>query len=155
MIIFGTRAKTTDLDEGEFFCPMCQARRRYVHKQARPHFALYFIPLFPVGQGTEFVECQTCGRAFEPGVLALQPPERKPDLARLLNTIKPQLAAGAPIEYVLRDLTANGLDFEVARGAVEAQLDGPARSRCAACGLAYAPTVTTCAACGGALQRDS
>ncbi len=151
MIIFGTRAKTQVLGEGEFTCPQCRVRRRYQRKQARPYFALYFIPIFPVGKGLEFVECQTCGRAFEPAVLTYKLPEPKPDLAFVLNTIGERLANGAPIDFVIRDLTAAGLDFDVARAIVEAQAT-PDRQQCPACGLTYTAGVRTCTSCGGALQ---
>ncbi len=151
MIIFGTRARTQVLDEGEFTCPRCGVRRRYQRKQARPYFALYFIPIFPVGQGMEFVECQTCGAAFEPEVLTRKLPEPKLDLAAALNTIGERLADGAPIDFVIRDLTAAGLDFEVARAVVEAQAT-PKRQHCPACGLTYVAGIRACASCGGPLQ---
>lgn len=151
MIIFGTRAKTQVLEEGEFTCPQCRARRRYQRKQARPYFALYFIPIFPVGKGMEYIECQTCGRAFEPGVLNLKLPEPRPDLALVLNTIGERLADGAPIEFVIRDLTAAGLDFDVARAIVEAQA-GADRQHCPVCGLTYTAVPRACTSCGGLLQ---
>lgn len=155
MIIFGTRTKTQDLDEGEFYCPMCAAPRHYVRKNVRPHFALYFIPLFPVGQGTEVVECQTCHRAFEPRVLEMHPPQPRADLAGMLNTVRKRLQDGVPVEYVVRDLTASGLDFEVARATVEAQLGDVARRSCAACGLSYASNVKACVECGSQLETVS
>jgi transcription elongation factor Elf1 len=151
MIIFGTKAKTQTLDEGDFYCPQCRMKRHYLRKQARPYFALYFIPLIPIGQGTEFVECQSCRTTFEPGVLAAKAPPPVVDLATRINMIRGRLAQGAPVEYVLRELTAAGLEFDVARATIDAQL-GPRRRRCNACGLAYAPEVTVCSECGGALE---
>jgi transcription elongation factor Elf1 len=154
MIIFGTRAKTKDLDAGQFFCPHCQEMRQYVRKQARPYFTLYFLPVFPVGKGSEFVECQTCHLAFEPGVLSMKAPERKADLATQINRIKTRLESGTPVEYVTRDLTGAGVEWDVARAMVDAQI-GPARNVCDVCGLAYASTVTTCAECHGSLRKTA
>lgn len=154
MIIFGTRAKTRTLDEGEFFCPQCRMQRHYQRKEARPHFALYFIPVFPVGQGREFVECQTCGTAFEPRVLEMKAPQPRADLATLMNGIKPRLEAGTPVDYVLRDLTAAGLDYDVARAAVDSQMGSSDRLQCASCGLTYTAGVTVCAECGDPLAAN-
>lgn len=154
MIIFGTRARTRILDEGEFYCPQCRMARRYTRKQARPYFALYFVPVFPVGQGREFVECKTCGTAFEPGVLGLEAPQQPVDLATLLNGIKPRLAAGTPLDYILRDLTSAGLDYDVARATIDSQLGGADRSHCPACGLTYTAAKTNCAECGGPLVAN-
>jgi hypothetical protein len=151
MIIFGTRSRTKDLDSGQFFCPHCQGQRQYVRKEARPYFTLYFLPIFPVGKGGEFVECQTCGRAFESGVLQMAPLKRKADLATQINTIKGRLEDGEPVEYVLRDLTAAGLEWDIARSMVDAQI-GAAHNVCEPCGLAYASSITVCAACQRSLR---
>jgi hypothetical protein len=154
MIIFGTRARTKIVGEGEFFCPSCRGKRRYQHKEGRPYFALYFIPIFPVGEGRSYVECQTCGTAFDPAVLQMEPPARKAGLAEQLNTIRERLEQGAPVEYVVRDLTTAGLDFDVARGTVESQV-GAGRKVCNACGLAYVSSVNKCAVCQGPLQAHA
>ncbi|GAB4569498.1 MAG: hypothetical protein Kow0077_02130 [Anaerolineae bacterium] len=151
MIIFGTRAKLRTLDEGEFFCPKCNMRRRYARKEARPYLALYFIPVFPVGKGVEFIECQTCGGAFEPAVLTMKPPTPRPDAVTLLNEARDRLKAGTPIDFVLRDLTATGLDYDVARATLDAQV-GAERVYCPACGLSYVPEVRQCHECGGTLE---
>ncbi len=150
MIIFGTRPKTKTVGSGRFYCPQCRAERLYERKEAKPYFTLYFIPIFPIGRGGEYVECQTCGAAFEPGVLDGMPPEPPPDLAAQINTIRARLEGGAPVEYVIRDLTAAGLDWEVARSLVGAQI-GPERKVCQACGLEYASAVDVCAVCHGPL----
>ncbi len=151
MIIFGANPRNKTLGEGEFYCPRCQAQRRYLHRSSRPHFSLYFVPLFPIGKETEYVQCQTCGAAFEPAVLRNRPPEPLPDLAALLNTIQRRLEAGSPVEYLLRDLTAAGLNYDVARANIEAGL-GPQRRRCESCGLTYAPVVAVCSECQAPLE---
>ena len=150
MIIFGTRPKTKTVGTGQFYCPRCQSQRAYERKQLQQYFALYFIPLIPVGKGSEFIECQTCGAAFELSVIDYKVPEPKPDLAAMINSIKPRLESGVPAEYLVRDLTALGLERDMARTMVEAQL-GAERRFCAACGLTYASTITICPVCQGSL----
>ncbi len=149
-IVFGTRVRHKVIGEGQFFCPKCQATRAYQHKKASRYFALYFVPLIPMGQLGEYVECQTCGVAFEPVVLtqkfALPQRTTQPDLAKLLNAIPDRLKNGTPVEYLYRDLTAAGLDRDAALNMLNLHLkDG--RKTCQTCGLSYAATVTVCAEC--------
>jgi hypothetical protein len=156
VIIFGSRVRHKTIREGEFFCPKCQATRRYEYKQATRFFTLYFIPIVPIQRLGEFVECQTCGIAFEPAVLSLRgrpaaAPRPSEDLAALMNSVKPRLEKGYPVDYMIRDLTAASLDLDVARGLIDSAI-GPGRKKCAACGLSYASVVGTCTECGRALR---
>ncbi|NWG17364.1 MAG: zinc-ribbon domain-containing protein [Chloroflexi bacterium] len=151
MIIFGTSARTKTIGEGLFYCPNCQETRRYELKQARQFFSLYFIPLIPLGEAGRFVLCQTCGMAFQPDVLNMKPQEKPPDLAGLINTAKARLEGGYPVEYLVRDLTAAGLDREVAWATINAVV-GVGRRTCPNCRLSYAATVTVCPECGHSLD---
>ncbi|GAB4421887.1 MAG: hypothetical protein Kow00106_19000 [Anaerolineae bacterium] len=151
MIVFGTRIRAKVIDEGQFFCPHCQAQRLYWRKRATRYFALYFVPVFPLGQVGEFIECQTCHMAFAPATLErkVAPGKTKqPDnLAHMLNTLAERLAAGAPIEYLVRDLTAAGLERDLALELVNRHLaDG--QKHCSDCGLSYSAVVAVCALCG-------
>lgn len=150
MIIFGSRAKNKTLDEGQFFCPRCQAQRAYKHQQATRYFTLYFIPLIPMGKMGEFIECQGCGAAFEMSVLQ-QKPARLPQqialpLAQMINSIPARLRSGSPVEYMVRDLTMAGLDRDAALKLVTPHLGAGSRT-CTTCGLTYDPQVTICAGC--------
>ncbi len=69
MIIFGTRGVKSTLKQGDFFCPQCDCSKSYKHKKVTKFFTLYFIPVIPLGQIGEFVECQTCRGTFVPKVL--------------------------------------------------------------------------------------
>jgi len=158
IVFFGTKVRHQKLGEGEFHCPKCQARRQYHHKRARQYFTLYFIPLIPLRQLGEYVECQTCKTAFEPAVLnrpaqaaAPSRPAVSQDLAALLNSAHTRLQKGYPVDYMVRDLTAAGLDLDIARQTVD-NVIGPGRAHCDRCGLSYASGLGTCAVCGGALQ---
>ncbi|MGH9242843.1 MAG: hypothetical protein ACRD29_00675 [Acidimicrobiales bacterium] len=72
LIIFGWRTRSKTLDTGVFFCPHCGGDRAYERKAARRWFTLFFLPVVPVGRELgQFVECETCRKGFEPGVLTL------------------------------------------------------------------------------------
>lgn len=151
MIVFGTRIRAKVIGEGQFFCPHCQAQRSYWRKRATRYFALYFVPVFPLGQVGEFVECQTCHMAFEPAVLERKVTAsrtgQRDGLAQMLNTLAERLAAGAPVEYLVRDLTAAGLERDLAVELVNRHLaDG--QKQCPDCGLTYGAKVSRCAVCG-------
>lgn len=69
MIIWGWRAVKKKLGTGIFYCPREDGDREYVHKSARRFFTLFFIPLIPLNQLGEFVECTSCKNTFYPEVL--------------------------------------------------------------------------------------
>ncbi len=146
MIIFGTKPRTKTVGTGSFYCPKCQTTRQYQHKKARNYFTLYFVPVFPIGDLGEFVECQTCHMTFQLEVLKLKAPPPKMDLAAMLNAVKPNLESGQPLEYVLRDLVSAGLDRDIALNTVKSAI-GTARRHCSQCGLSYAANVTMCSEC--------
>lgn len=144
MIIFGTRTRYKTVDEGQFFCPHCQTTRSYERKQGKNYFALYFIPLIPIGEGGEFIECLTCHRTYAPEVLRFRPSmPNTSDTAKLLNMIKSRLERSYSVEYIVRDLTADGLDRDIAHNVVNMAI-GSARKTCPVCGLTYAASITTC-----------
>lgn len=150
-IIFGTKVKTEAISEGEFFCPACQARRRYVRKRGKNYFALYFIALFPIGEGSEFIECQQCGRSYNVDVLKQKLSKPQPEVAKLLNMVKTRLENGYPVEYMVRDLTDDGIDLDVARNIIHMAV-GDRRKICPQCELTYAPNVLGCADCDRTLR---
>jgi transcription elongation factor Elf1 len=150
VIIFGTKVRHKVIGEGKFFCPKCQAQRAYLHKRASRYVTLYFLPVAPMGKLGEFIECQTCGVAFEMSVLNIkgpvQPRPTQVTLAQLINTVPNRLNAGVPVEYILRDLTGAGVDRDVALNMINPHLSS-GRKTCEACGLTYANGVTACAEC--------
>jgi hypothetical protein len=146
MIIFGTRNRFKTIKTGQFYCPHCRATRNYELKQAKRYFALYFVPLIPMGDLGEFVECQTCKQMFKPDVLNVQQPKPKLDVVESLNSIKSTLENGHPIEYAVRDLVSAGLERDVVLNVVKSAI-GTARKICRPCNLTYANTVETCAEC--------
>jgi len=73
MIIFGTRGVTYSKGKGEFHCPQCGSHSPYDHKRVRRFFTLYFIPLIPLDQLGEYVECQRCRNTWNLEVLSYDP----------------------------------------------------------------------------------
>jgi HEAT repeat protein len=68
-IIVGTGVQYSALKEGVFECPRCGVERVYLRKQGKRYFTLFFIPLVPVEDVDEIVECQACRGRFRPVVL--------------------------------------------------------------------------------------
>jgi hypothetical protein len=151
MIIFGTKPRTKTTGHGEFHCPHCETPREYERKEVKSYFALYFVPIFPIGSGREFIECQTCHHAFETSVLHDKPKVKPRSLAEMLNGAQDILESGMPVEYYVRDLTLAGLDRDVALKTVRDHI-GTERKMCPSCGLTYAPSVDTCTECGESLE---
>jgi DNA-directed RNA polymerase subunit M/transcription elongation factor TFIIS len=156
MIIWGSKVRHQKLSEGEFWCPKCQAQRLYYHKMAARYFTLYFIPLFPLQQLGEIVECQTCKVAYQTSVLSMSRPKAEKqnnvatNLAELINNVPARLKNGDPLDYVIRDLTAAGVDLDIARQTVQSAA-GSSLRKCPHCGLVYINEVGTCAECGRTL----
>jgi hypothetical protein len=152
MIIFGTKPRMKTIGSGTFYCPRCQTNRQYELKQGKNYFTLYFVPIFPMGDLGEFVECQTCHMTFKSEVLKLKAPTPKADLASMLNTVKSNLEDGQSVEYVLRDLVSAGLERDIALNVVKSAI-GDQRRQCPNCGLSYAANVTTCSECNTPLSE--
>jgi hypothetical protein len=64
----------------------------------------------------------------------------------MLNTLQTRLDGGTPVEFLLRDLTAAGLDRDLALGMIDQHL-AAGRKTCHTCGLTYAASATACAEC--------
>lgn len=73
LIIFGTRGVRSTIKEGQFFCPQCNGKTRYKHKKVTQFFTLYFIPLIPLGNKGQYVECQRCRNTYIERILQMQP----------------------------------------------------------------------------------
>lgn len=73
IIIFGTRGVRSTVKEGTFICPQCVSNQFYKHKKVTQFFTLYFIPLIPMGNKGEYVECLGCRNTYITRILDLQP----------------------------------------------------------------------------------
>jgi hypothetical protein len=71
MLILGTTRLTFTKSKGTFHCPQCTKEQAYRHRSVRNFFTVYFIPLIPLNQEGEYVECAQCRGRFEPSVVNL------------------------------------------------------------------------------------
>ncbi len=69
MIIFGMRGITRTHAKGVFNCPGCRSSQNYGHKKVRRFFTLYFIPVIPLKELGEYVECESCKDTYHTRVL--------------------------------------------------------------------------------------
>ena len=58
------------MDTGVFYCPREGGDRAYEHKSSRRWFTLFFVPVIPLNELGDFVECTSCRSTFYPSVLA-------------------------------------------------------------------------------------
>ena len=69
MIIWGWRVRKKTIGTGVFFCPGEGGDRNYEHRQARRWFTIFFIPLIPLKELGDFIECTSCENTYYPDVL--------------------------------------------------------------------------------------
>ena len=74
MIIWGSRGRTSVVQEGQFHCPRCRGNQPYQLKRVQRWFTLYFIPIFPMGVLGEYAECGQCQTTWKTEVLTAPPP---------------------------------------------------------------------------------
>ena len=69
MIIWGSRGRITTIGSGAFHCPRCNSTQPYKHRKLQRYFTLYFIPLFPLDNLGEHIECGLCHSLWKTEVL--------------------------------------------------------------------------------------
>lgn len=69
MIIWGWRVRQKVIGTGMFYCPREGGDRKYEHKQARRWFTIFFIPLIPLKELGDFIECTSCENTYYADVL--------------------------------------------------------------------------------------
>ena len=110
MIIWGSKVKQKELEEGSFFCPHCGKETCYKLKHLSKYFTLYSIPLFKTKDVGNFVECQLCRDVFNPQFLD---PERQ-GLFKAAGATKDLLLQGNTPEEVKANYIAMGMKEEYA-----------------------------------------
>ncbi|MEP4077494.1 TerB family tellurite resistance protein [Haloferula sp.] len=73
MIFFGTRGVTTTPEKGVFHCPACGPGSNFRWRRVRKFFTLYFIPIIPLNQLGEYIECDHCKGTYDLNVLQYDP----------------------------------------------------------------------------------
>jgi len=72
-LIFGTSGSTSVQDSGQFYCPECDDYKNYEHKKVQKKASLFFIPLIPIEDLGDYVECQDCKSTYKKSVLDHDP----------------------------------------------------------------------------------
>lgn len=144
IIIWGSRTLSSRIDSGRFYCPGCERMDvGYAHKAARDWFTLYFIPIFPVGGRTEYIECTHCKGTYQTTVLDLKPPTED-DL--FLRDCAERLFRGRSLETVEKDLVESGRTTEQAVELIDAMTNGKVWE-CEFCGAHYHKKARKCREC--------
>jgi zinc-ribbon family len=144
IILIGSKGKTTSVAHGQFFCPHCLGTQPYERKKVINYFTLYFIPLFPTHQLSEYVTCQVCRSSYPTTVL-----ERsvKPGAQEVVATARAQLEAGHAAQSIVNGLLEAGSSPQDAALAIYAAADRKL-SVCNNCRWLYAGNLAYCSNCG-------
>ena len=73
-ILFGTKGRAIETDNGEFNCPNCNIKQEYGKKYVQDWFTLFFIPIFPIsGKKNDHIECKKCESIYHLDVIDYKP----------------------------------------------------------------------------------
>ncbi len=145
MIILGVNDRAKTVGEGTFFCPHCQHSHSYARKKAKLYFSLFFVPLIPLKDLGEYVECRHCWNRFSPEVV--QRPAMRGAAAHQAPAVRADLESGTPLEMARQKLINEGYAAEFADEVVAAAA-GTWTRQCPSCRLTYIHQISRCAACG-------
>jgi hypothetical protein len=123
LLIFGLRFYFRTIGEGTFHCQRCGGDRRYRHRAGRRWFHVFFIPLMPLGQAGEFIQCTQCGTRYSTGVLSL------PTTAQMQAALPTGMRAAAIVMLLAGDpgsSAARRRVIDVVKGAGVADYDDAA-----------------------------
>lgn len=70
IVVWGFKARAKAIATGTFFCPREGGDRTYEHKSAKRWFTFFWIPMIPLNDLGEFVECTSCEATYYPNVLS-------------------------------------------------------------------------------------
>ena len=121
-LIFGTRASKSNVGSGMFFCPNEQSDQPYRQVAVKKKGHLFFVPLLPLGDLGEYVECESCGGTYRPEVLSL--PTHKQ-----LQTSFAEAVTRLVVGVVIADGYVAEAERNVALGVLNRYLDSPGLSR--------------------------
>ena len=69
MILFGKKGLATSLKKGDFHCPNCDSSQTFEHKSVRSFVTFYQVPIIPLSQLGDYVECMSCKDTYQSRVL--------------------------------------------------------------------------------------
>ncbi|SHG56729.1 RDD family protein [Flavobacterium defluvii] len=100
IVIFGSQIVEIGIKKGTFHCSRCNKQRNFILKQAKKYFALFFIPLLPLGKMGDSLECTTCKTLYEPNSILLN----NDSVQNTLEDILPITSTGKRIGAYIIDL---------------------------------------------------
>ena len=71
ILIWGWKPVARAVDSGIFYCPNEAGDRHYELMTARRYFTVFFLPLIPLDELGQYVECRHCGAQYDTAVLAM------------------------------------------------------------------------------------
>jgi len=71
IVIFGSQIVETTFKKGTFHCSRCNKETKFILRHVKRYFALFFIPLLPLGKIGNSLECTTCKTLYEPNSILL------------------------------------------------------------------------------------
>ena len=105
MPIVNSVYKSKKLFASEFFCPNCLVIRPYELRPMSREIILTPIPFMDADEPRHVVECQFCGRAFDPEILT----RTVQNIFRLAGAAKQQLDTGISPGFLKLQLMSDGL----------------------------------------------
>ena len=149
MIIIGVKDRARTVDHGTFTCPHCQSTRPFEKKRSKLYFSLFFVPILPLKELGEFIECQHCMTRYSVDILTRPHPSSA--IKHRIPAVKADLESGTPLEMARQKLINEGYAPGFAGDLVEEAV-GDHRQHCPDCRLTYSANNTFCAVCGGRLS---
>lgn len=119
-IFIGFERRNWSAECGKFHCRICRGERGYTLINSCIYFTVFFIPICPVDEMDEVVECHDCGRRFEVDALSYKPPPGPKE--RLLERVSAELAAGKSAEEVQERMVYPGLSSDDIGQAIRSRL---------------------------------
>ncbi|HEV3143230.1 MAG TPA: zinc ribbon domain-containing protein [Gemmataceae bacterium] len=143
IIIYGTRGRTKHLEDGEFYCPQCDARGDYQLMLVRRWVTIFFVPIFPISGGQVYVECRHCGGTFTEDVFDLKEPTPE---ERYLGKMYDLLLRGRSIESVKKRMMEEGYSDSDAERLLDEVTQGKTWG-CVQCGERFLKKFKRCPHC--------
>jgi len=79
--LIGTTHNNSIVQSGDFFCPECSDYKNFDLNLVKQYFHIFFIPLIPLDEKGEYVECKSCSGTFPKDVLDYDPEKERQDFA--------------------------------------------------------------------------
>lgn len=103
LVIFGTKTVGKTIKSGTFHCDRCNCERNYILKQNKNFFSLFFIPIIPLKNVGDTLECTFCKTAYIPNSV-LSSDEYHSSTAKIDSLEKPLANVGKRLVAYIIDM---------------------------------------------------